>query len=330
MDDHVENIDFYSYLLDDLLDEGFDFAANIDAIRELSPAKVTEAVLTEREASMFLEKFFTLSIEKNLSQDSGSVAHSVDAFFEDFFIELQLRQESIIKAKQAGESIAKEVEIIEKVASVLRDYIRNFCRAYIMYAPTPARNSSFPYSTGKYVRSSIMYFTNDEASRNRALVKAFSAQDVPSSGEELIFGQSYVINQLTQYRLFYRDGDIKKRINKVLGGITIENIASKEWNGDDFYYGWSIVEREGWKKKDGARKPPYKPFQHAIEYAKAQSGGIIETQLHDDNRQKHEYDETVLKYFNQYLQKLPKSFGREYRQHAPVQWENFLKRIKGM
>ena len=275
--------------------EGFDFTANLDVLRELSPATTTSmynsetgAFYTEEEALAYIEAYCTANLSRLLSVD-GTYAHSAEMRMNKLQKMLEKRMEKILSYRERGKRANKEIEEVERVAKVLREFIRVFCRAYITFAPTPARKSEFPYSLGTYVRSSIMYFTNDEQSRQLALKKALTATSLPSSGEEFIFGQSYVLNQLTQYELFDRGGNIRGRIERVLGGISIENIASKEWQGTDFYYGWSIVESEGWKTKEG-RKAPYSPFQNALKAAKnvmrvSKNRSTVNVVLHDDWRQ---------------------------------------------
>lgn len=305
---------------DDMLEEGFDAGANLKLIKEnLSPAGILEAYCTEDEASYFIEKYWSAEINKALSYDKGSYAHSSEILMKSFFDKLEQRKKKIIKAKKNGKSADNYIAEVEEVAKVLREFIRTFCRAYILFAPTFARESRFPRSKGFYIRSSIMYFTNDEASRRNAMMKALSAQDVPSSGEEFIFGQSYILKQLTPYRLFHRDGDIEKRINRVLGGISVENFASKKKkSGNMYYYGWINVEREGWhtynnvpiKKDKGTKylrkkkkaRAPYSPFAHALEYANVYSKGLINYNFHDDKSQVSNWSSSNLQRFNDVLE----------------------------
>lgn len=305
---------------DDVLEEGFDAGANLKLIKEnLSPAGILEAPYTEEEASDFIEAFWNAEINQVLSYDEGSYANSSEILMKSFFDKLEQRKKKIIKAKKNGKSVDNYIAEVEEVAKVLREFIRTFCRAYILFAPTVARKSRFPRSEGFYVRSSIMYFTNDEASRRNAMMKALSAQDVPSSGEEFIFGQSYILKQLTPYRLFHRDGDIEKRINRVLGGISVENFASKQKkNGSMYYYGWINVEREGWHtygnmpikkdkgkkylKKKAKPKAPYSPFAHALEYANVYSKGLINYQFHDDKNMYSTWSSNTSKRFEETLE----------------------------
>ena len=269
---------------------GADFKANPDEIRkarELSPANVTEALFTDEEAAALIEEWFTAKLSKLLSADAGTYSHSLESVFDKLNKKILTRSQEILDAQAKGERADKAIEDVESVASVLRDFIREFCRAYIEEAPTPARKDLYPYSYGNYLRSSIMYFTNDEESRQRALQLAMTASSVPSDEDEFIFGQRYVIRQLRMSELYSEKGDVIKRMKRILGGITIENVAHKERAIDNYYYGWYNVERFGWKMKDGKRREPYKPFQHALKKAKkkfhiGKSIVFIDVTLHDE------------------------------------------------
>ena len=276
--------------------EGFDFTANLDVLRELSPATAvtmynpeTGAIYTEEEAIAYIEAYCNANLSRLLSIDEGAYSHSAEMRMNKLQKMLEKRMEKILSYREKGKRANKEIEEVERVAKVLREFIRVFCRAYITFAPTPARKTEFPYSLGTYVRSSIMYFTNDEQSRQRALKAALSKTTVPKNKDEFIFGQPYVLEQLEKSTLFSDKGNLEWRIKRVLGGISVENIASKEWQGTDYYYGWSNVESEGWHTKNG-RKAPYSPFQNALKAAKnvmrvSKSRSTVNVVLHDDWRQ---------------------------------------------
>ena len=262
-----------------------DFKADLDAIKyaqKLAPGNVTDTLLTEDEASSFVEEWANANLSRLFSADEGSYSHSIESVFDALNKKLLKRARSIIEAKDRGERAEKAIADVETVASVLRDFIREFCRNYILLAPTPDDPKKYPYSYGNYIRSSIMYFTNDEDSRRRALIRA----DSSSNRDEFIYGQQYIIDQLTPYQLFYRKGDTEKKIRRILGGISIENIAFKDTSGTPYYYGWKNVERLGWKTKNG-RKAPYSPFQHALAKTKksfhiGNSTSFVDTVLHDE------------------------------------------------
>ena len=285
-------VDSYSDFLDFDDNFGFSFNANLAELRKLSPAISTEtytdvktgAVMTKEEADAFIQAYCNTELSRLESADEGEYAHSMQMLFQKLNKKIIERETEILRARNEGKKAGVLIEEITKVLTVLRDFIRTFCRAYILYAPTIARKTEFPYSTGNYVRSSIIYFTNDESSRARAISSSLVKTTVPKNKDEFIFGEPYVLEQLEPSRLFER-GNVEENINRVLGGITIENLASKNWKGESFYYGWSIIEREGWKLKNGGRKPPYSPFQHAMEAAKSVCTPLIDVALHDDYRQ---------------------------------------------
>ena len=153
--------------------------------------------------------------------------------------------------------------------------MRAFFRAYLKYRPTPSDKIQFPYSQGRYQNSSIIYFTNDIDSRNRAIQKAVSNK---FDYTHPFFGLDYVLDYLAPSRIMRADTSIesvKARVEKIKGGISIENIAFKYGPGYTWYYGWNNVEINGWKRKNGTIKPPYAPFYHALVEAESECPNIV-------------------------------------------------------
>ena len=238
---------------------------------------------TDEQAAEILE----LYVQKNLEGlfEKGSVESKTIGGFTDV---LNKMLEENAKKIQEGRRFEKETGKADKehrrpriekrvktICDALLAFLREFFRAYLKYRPYPG-NPKSPKSLGQYQHSSIIYFTKDEASRNRAIglatAKTLFNEDKP------FYGQDYVLEELKFSRIFRPDGDADKRIKKIQGGLTIENIAfKKKKNGDVKYYGWYNVELDGW-----SHKAPHRPFQLALEYAQSLYPDLITTKINRD------------------------------------------------
>lgn len=238
---------------------------------------------TDEQATEILE----LYVQKNLEGlfEKGTVESKTIGGFSEL---LNKMLEENAKKIQEGRRFEKETGRADKehrrprierrvktICDVLLAFLREFFRAYLKYRPYPG-NPKSPKSLGQYQHSSIIYFTKDEASRNRAIglakAKTLFNEDKP------FYGQDYVLEELKFSRIFRPDGDADKRIKKIQGGLTIENIAfKKKKNGDVVYYGWYNVELDGW-----SHKGPHKPFQLALQHAQSQYSDLITTTINRD------------------------------------------------
>ena len=148
------------------------------------------------------------------------------------------------------------------------------CLKYVEVRPRPFAKDRFPYSTGRYQRSSIMYFTKDASSRNRALAEARSNA---FDENKPFYGMQFILDETNMSRIFRPDGNVRSRIERIRGGITLENVAFEQHkDGSRRYYGWLNVERFGW----GDRKP-YRPFQSAVDYAQREVSGLVKVTRYD-------------------------------------------------
>ena len=170
------------------------------------------------------------------------------------------------KRKEEDAYIGTIIKQVEALAIAWGAFLKEFCNAYLELAPAPSEK--YPYSTGNYLRSSIVYFTGDDASREIAVSRMNASQN-NGYMREAINGLSYVLQQL-----FSDEGSAELRTRRILRGLTIENLAENE----GYYYGWYNVEMYGWKykaprvvegRKNKARKhKPYRPFHLALKRAR--------------------------------------------------------------
>lgn len=217
------------------------------------PGLDVEFDLTEEEANEIIEYWFDANVLRMFGEDDGQLPHTVTGLPNKLNKLLEERQNRL----QKGKSIKRIQRQVENAAKALRKLIRVFAKSYYMYAPI---------LSGNYVRSSIIYFTNDEASRQRALQAALTVNRNSSTRQiqQYIFGQRYVLDMLGSKGLSTPNG-----VKKIMGGISIENVAfvDRGWSGDPdkYFYGWRRVEMWGWRDIGGPG--PYKPFQHALKHA---------------------------------------------------------------
>jgi len=232
------------------------------------------------------EEYLTYCIDKMfedyvLNPLEGKHSISVGSFASDlleYLNKVDARQKTIASKIKAGRSEGgTRRERLEKrvrnMTRVLHKFIAALCYKYVEVRPRP-HDSRFPFSTGRYQRSSLMYFTEDEVSRKSALEEA----KANAFNEEYPFyGMKYVLRYTRFSEIFRNDGDIEKRLNKIQGGITVENVAfSESKSGDRYYYGWYNVELHGWGSREA-----YKPLQSAIDYALAEVPGIVKVERCD-------------------------------------------------
>lgn len=176
-----------------------------------------------------------------------------------------------IKERKKNESVPdlrSEYAAFRNLVEPLILFIQQFALWYAQYAPTPQKKESYPFSEGQYVRSSIMYFTNDDIGKSNAIKNAYApSPDIGFGAREFIYGQDFVLKYLNPKNLFrgHNLDTINARLDRIKSGITIENVAR---NGT-FFYGWYNVEKMGWKSKKDAKKsrPPYRPFNLAMAHA---------------------------------------------------------------
>lgn len=234
-----------------------------------------------------VSEILELYVQKNLEGlfEKGTVESKTIGGFSEL---LNKMLEENAKKIQAGRLLEKETgradkehrrprieRRVKKICDALIAFLREFFRAYLKYRPYPG-NPKSPKSLGQYQHSSIIYFTKDEASRNRAIglatAKTLFNEDKP------FYGQDFVLKELELSRIFRPDGNADKRIKRIQGGLTIENIAfKKKKNGDVVYYGWYNVELDGW-----SHKGPHKPFQLALQHAQSQYSDLITTTINRD------------------------------------------------
>lgn len=227
------------------------------------PGEDVEFDWSEEDAVAYLNYWFSKNVLEPLGADEGYLPHTVTGGF-DKLLKAFKKREKAKKNKKSTRSANKEISIITEA---LRKFIRVFTKNYYMMAP---------FLSGNYARCSIMYFTKDDGSRQRALKDAMLVNSESSvrKRQQYIFGQDYVLRQLEPNEIFRKDrGSIEARIEKIKGGITIENVASvnRHWKGGDiYYYGWRRVEMWGWSDIGGPG--PYKPFQNALKVAMKECG----------------------------------------------------------
>lgn len=228
-----------------------------------------------------------LYVQKNLEGlfEKGSVESKTIGGFTDY---LNKMLEENAKKIQEGRRFEKETGKADKehrrprierrvktICDALLAFLREFFRAYLKYRPYPG-NPKSPKSLGQYQHSSIIYFTKDEESRNRAI--GLATAKTPFNEGKPFYGQDFVLKELELSRIFRPDGKAENRIKRIQGGLTIENIAfNKKKNGDVKYYGWYNVELDGW-----SHKAPHRPFQLALEYAQSLYPDLITTKINRD------------------------------------------------
>lgn len=146
------------------------------------------------------------------------------------------------------------VQMVDATCDALLKFLQQFFIAYLKYAPYPEKS---PYSEGNYLRSSIIYFSGDERSKQIALNRVGNPV-VASDG--FMHGDSYVLNVLRM-----RGSDtVDLRVKLISGGLSLENLAQNE----QWFYGWKNVENDGWvSSKTGKTTPPYSPFKYALQEA---------------------------------------------------------------
>lgn len=228
------------------------------------------------DAAQFIRDYATLSLEELIY----GIPRSYTVDMNKLVKELKSKGKAVVEARKKGEHSPEE-EKIAFLAKRLREFITDVCIFYAKYAPTKD-HSKKGKSEGKYVRSSIMYFTTDEDSRTRALTNALNPE---FESKEKIFGQYHVIRQLTMYELFRgkKEETNLKRWGKIYGGITLENVAANMRDGQfPYYYGWKNVEMDGWNGTEA-----YGPFRNAIAEAKKKHGirsnsTFLKTSINDD------------------------------------------------
>ena len=204
---------------------------------------------------------------------NGGVAYSPKA--EESVKRLQQRlinrakklDKEIKEAQQEEAYVDTIIRQVEALAIAWGAFLREFCDAYLELAPAKS-DTKFPYSTNNYLHSSIVYFTGDNASREYAISRMNA---VKNGGvmEEAMCGLSAVLRQL-----YSDEGSIELRTRRILGGLTIENLAEN----DGYFYGWKNVETGGWyyktpreikgKKNKKRKRNPYRPFHLALRRAR--------------------------------------------------------------
>lgn len=259
---------------DDLL-ETLDLAEAKVNLDSLDPEEFDDKywLMTEEDAKKLIEDFFSDSIDSLLDGETTVYPRSTQSFYNELNRTIEANKKRI---KQGGTAKTRRDRPgrreVRQMVGVLKEFLREFCKEYIKLRPTPSKPEKFKFSKGQYENSSIIYFTNDESIRHKRLMQSRTSEWFTE--DEPILGFKYIMKELEPSRIWRPEGDPQTRIEKIKGGITIENVALSK--NKKVYYGWKNVEMEGW-----SHKAPYRPFRGALEYAQSQFPNLVNVTINN-------------------------------------------------
>ena len=229
-------------------------------------------LVREEEAADFVEQYFSDVAESLFDDDSGygtmlAESSKLRKALEDNWLNKERIKKGGTAKTRRDRPGRREVRA---AVAVLKEFLKEFCKEYIELRPTPSKPEKYKFSKGQYENSSIIYFTKDVDGRNRLIQRAKIREWF--SEAHPILGLDFIMEELNPSRIWRSDGDPYARVNRILDGITIENVAlSKDRKT---YYGWDNVEIHGW-----STKAPYSPFQGALAYAQSQFSDLIDYKI---------------------------------------------------
>ena len=262
--------DSQSYKPADDIDDDEDISFDTDKL-----GSIKDFVVDEQTAIEIIEQYFTENILGLFGEDSVSYPRTFQALTKNLGEVLAKNKDKI---KQGGKQKERRDKgrrsQVRAAARALDSFLADFCRKYIELRPTPSQPLKYKHSKGRYENSSIIYFTKDkEDSRGRAMRRALSNDWFTE--DEPIMGLKFIHEQIQPNRIFRPDGNVNDRIQRIIDGISIENIAFKKYkNGEVHYYGWYNVELYGWGTKE-----PYKPFRGALDYAESKNPNMVKVTI---------------------------------------------------